>query len=37
MYYYECSDCGSRYLSTVPTRVCSKCDGEVLNLVTGPA
>lgn len=34
MYYYECEDCGARYLSTTPQEVCSKCDGVVRNVVT---
>ncbi len=32
MYYYECNECGTRYLSTVSRGVCSKCEGVVLNL-----
>ena len=33
MYYYECEDCGARYLSTTSQRVCSKCEGVVRSLV----
>jgi len=32
MYYYECGDCGTRYLSTVQQVDCSNCGGTVLNV-----
>lgn len=33
MYYYECTECGTRYLSTTAQGFCSKCEGVVTNVV----
>lgn len=32
MYYYECDNCASRFLTTTPVETCSKCEGVVRNL-----